>query len=374
MTRFIFGLILVLTFFAILAGIFRFKAFVNSKIAYAISHLPPPVVTVSSAKVSNVKWEHTISAVASLNAVQGVNVTAQIAGNVTGIYFHSGEKITAGQRLVQVDNSTQLAQLRADEANESLAEINVNRTRKLIAHQAASQSQLDTYVATLANIKAVVGQDKATLAKLDITAPFSGYLGIRQVSLGQYLSPGTAVVTINKWNPIYADFNIPQNEFSELKVGRRVSLSVDAYPHHVFKGKIEAISSNVDTNSRTIQVQAEFKNRHLLLRPGMFGEVTVHTGKVNSYVAVPDTAVTYNTYGDYVYLIISKPAGAAAADAPKNAKYEKIVKQVPVVVGSQRDHMVAVLSGLKPGQTVVTAGQIKLHPGAVVKINNTIKP
>ena len=374
MTRFIFGLILVLSFFAILAGLFKFKAFVNSKIAYAISHLPPPVVTVSSAKVTQAKWEHTISAVASLTAVQGVNVTAQIAGNVTGIYFHSGEPVKAGQRLVQVDDSTQLAQLRADEANEALAKINVDRTRKLIAHRAASQSQLDTYVATLANIKAVVGQDKATLAKLDITAPFSGYLGIRQVSLGQYLSPGTSVVTINKWTPIYADFNIPQNEFPELKVGRSVSLAVDAYPKHMFMGKIQSISSNVDTNSRTIQVQAEFKNRHLLLRPGMFGEVTVHTGRTNTYDVVPDTAITYNTYGDYVYLIISKPAETQSAKTPKNAKYQKIVKQVPVVVGPERDQMTAILSGVKLGETVVTAGQIKLHPRAIVKISNTIKP
>jgi len=374
MIRFVAGTLLVLFFFLILSGLFAFKAMVNSKIAYAISHLPAPVVTVSSAKVSSVKWEHVIGAVASLNAVQGVNVTAQIAGNVTGIYFHSGEKVKAGQRLVQVDDSTQLAQLRADEANESLAAINVERTQNLIAHQAASQSQLDTYVASLASSKAIVALDKATLRKLNITAPFSGYLGIRQVSLGQYLSPGTAVVVINKWTPIYADFNIPQNESPELAVGRKVDLSVDAFPRHKFVGKIQAISSSVDTNSRTVQVQAEFKNRHLLLRPGMFGEVSVHTGVEHSYAVVPDTAITYNTYGDYVYLIISKPATEAGKIAPKNARYEKIVREVPVVTGPQRDGMTAVLSGLKVGQVVVSAGQIQLHPGAVVKINNTIKP
>ncbi len=374
MKRFIAGLALVIFFFLILAGLFAFKAFVNAKIAYAIGHLPPPVVAVSSAKVTSAKWEHVIGSVASLNAVQGVNVTAQIAGNVTGIYFHSGQKVKAGQRLIQVDDSTQLAQLRADEANEALAKINVERTKKLIAHQAASQSQLDTYVATLANVKAIVGQDKATLAKLAITAPFSGYLGIRQVSLGQYLSPGTAVVVINKWNPIYADFNIPQNQFPELAVGRTVDLTVDAYPKHIFAGHIQAISSSVDANSRTIQVQAIFKNRHLRLRPGMFGEVTVHTGVTHTYAVVPNTAITYNTYGDYVYVIVTKPKSKSGKASPKHATYQKIVREVPVTTGPQRGNFTAVLSGLKVGQLVVSAGQIKLHPGAAVKINNSVKP
>ncbi len=374
MIRFIAGSALVIFFFVILAGLFAFKAFVNSKVAYAISHLPAPVVTVSSATVTSAKWEHTIGAVASLNAIQGINLTAQIAGNVTGIYFHSGEKVHAGQRLIQIDDTTQLAQLHADEANEALAKINVERTKKLISHQAASQSQLDTFIAALGSSKAVVSLDRATLAKLNIKSPFSGYLGIRQVSLGQYVSPGMPIVAINQWHPIYADFNIPQNEFPKLAIGREVDLTVDAYHHQVFKGHIQAMSSSVDTNSRTVQVQAEFKNRRLRLRPGMFGKVTVRTGIMDAYVVVPDTAISYNTYGDYVYVIISKPVSTSGKAAPKNAKYQKIVREVPVVTGPQRGNMTAVLSGLKVGQVVVSAGQIKLHPGATVKINNSINP
>ncbi len=376
MKRFFAGLAVVVFFVIFLVGLFIFKAFVNTKIAYAISHMPPPSVTVSTARVTESVWKRTIQSVASLNAVQGTNITAQIAGNVIAINFHSGQKVKAGQRLLTVDDTTQLAQLRADEANESLASINVKRTKKLIAHRAAAQSQLDTYEAALANVAAIVGQDKATLAKLNITAPFSGYLGIRQVSLGQYLASGTAITVINKWNPIFADFNIPQNEFPVLKVGRKVMLRVDAYPKIIFRGKIQAISSNFDPNSRTVQVQAEFANKRLLLRPGMFGTVKVDTGLTSHYETVPDVAVSYNTYGDFVYRVINKrPAASGSQTKPATTMQSvQTVEEVPVVVGPQVGNLVAILSGLKVGQTIVTAGQIKLHPGAVIKINNQVQP
>ncbi len=349
----------------LLVAIFAFKAFINGKIAYAMAHLPVPPVTVSTAKAGQAAWPVNLSAVGSLAAVQSVDLTAQISGNVTGIYFHSGKQVRRGQLLLQIDNSTQMAQLRVDQANLALARTNLARTVKLIKVRAAAQSQLDTYQANVATAMAQVQADNSTLAKLAIRAPFAGYLGLRQVSLGQFVAPGTSIVALNSWQPIYAVFSIPQNNIAALALGRKVTLRVNSFPGRIFSGKISAISSQVDVNSRNVQVQATFPNKMKLLKPGMFGDISVATGKVLHVTVVPALAVAYSTYGDYVYVVEKTGKGKKAV---------RTAREILVHPGSQRGDMVAILSGIKPGQTVITVGQIKLHPGAVVLINNSVKP
>ena len=364
-SRVVLSVFILILFLAAIGGLFAFKAFINAKISHAISHAPIPPVTVSTGTVHNAVATQSIHIIGSVAAVQSVELTAQISGNVTGIYFHSGDRVQAGQKLVQIDNSTQLAQLRADLATESLAQINVVRTQKLIAHQAASQETLDTYHAALLQAKAAVAGDRATLAKLAITAPFAGYLGIRSISLGQYVSPGTPIVVLNTWLPIYLNFTVPQNDLAQVRLGQTVELSVDAYPGKVFMGKVTALSSQVETATRNITAQATLANKRLLLRPGLFGTVTLLTGVTRKVLVVNADAITYNTFGDYVYVVVK---------VKKAGKSELQVRSVLVKTGPSQGHDVVILGGLKAGEVVVTQGQVKLRPGDVVVVNNKIKP
>ncbi|MGC8623682.1 MAG: efflux RND transporter periplasmic adaptor subunit [Phycisphaerae bacterium] len=363
--RIIISVILLVIFLAVIGGLFYFKLTINKKIAYAIAHMPIPPITVSTGHVRSMVVPESIHVVGSLTAVQGVQVSAQISGNVTAIYFHSGQMIKSGQKLVQIDNTTQLAQLKADLAAEFLAKTNLLRTENLIKHRAAAQATLDTNQAALLQTKAQVSGDRATLAKLAITAPFTGYLGLRQVSLGQYVSPGTPIVTLNTWQPLYLDFSIPQNYLSDVKTGQTVKLTVDAYPGQIFTGKVEALSSQVDVGSRNIQVQVVLPNKRLLLKPGLFGEVDLLTGVARKELVVDAEAITYNTYGDYVYLV---------KKTTKAGKSELTVGTAMVTTGDQIGNDMVVRSGLKAGEVVVTAGQVKLRPGAVVVVSNKIKP
>ncbi len=363
--RLIISVVVLAAFGALLYGLFAFKAVANQKRAYAMAHRKIPPVTVSTAVAKRRTWMTHLHAVANVTAVQGVQITAQISGNVTAIYFHSGEKIKKGRRLVQIDNSTQLAQLHADQANARLAQINVNRDRKLIAHDAVSQAQLDTDSAALAADRAKVAQDMAVLDKLLIPSPFAGYLGLRQVSLGQYVSPGTPIVALNSWRPIYVDFYVPQNDLPQLRRGQKVGLTVDAYPHRTFTGTVAALSSQVNSASRNIQVRATFVNKRERLKPGMFGRATLATGVAHVYTVIPATAITYNTFGDYVYLVVH---------AAFRGKPALIAKQIYVKIGEQRGNEVPVLAGVKPGDVVVRAGQVKLRTGMPIAVNNSIQP
>ncbi len=363
--RIIISVIVLAIFLAVIIGLFEFKLMVNRKIAYAIAHMPVPPVTVSTGIVRSDIVPQAIHIVGSLTAVQGVQVSAQISGNVTAIYFHSGQMIKAGQKLVQIDNTTQLAQLKADLAAESLAKTNLLRTENLMKHRAAAQATLDANQAALLQAKAQVAGDRATLEKLAITAPFTGYLGLRQVSLGQYVSPGTPIVALNTWTPLYLDFSIPQNELDKVHIGQTVKFKVDAYRGQVFTGKVEALSSQVDVASRNIQVQAVLANKRLLLKPGLFGRVTLLTGVNTKSLVVNADAITYNTFGDYVYVVHK---------TMKAGKPTLTVESVLVKTGNPIGNDVVVMSGLKAGEVVVIAGQLKLRPGAVVAVNNTIKP
>lgn len=357
--------IVIVVLVVLFGGVFGWKAFVGHKMAEMMAHMHMPPATVSTATAKAETWHAKTFAVGTLSAVQGVNLMAQIAGDVTRIDFHSGEYVKAGQRLLQIDDSTQRAQLEHDAAQMRLAQVNLERTRKLIAHHAASQAQLDTDQATLKSAEAAVSSDHATLAKLNLRAPFSGHLGVREVSLGQYVSVSTPLVDLQSWSPLYVNFTVPQSEISRVEVGTPVEVTVNAYPGKVFKGKVHALGSSVDTATRQLSAQAVIGNPGDVLRPGMFVRVSVIGKKPQSVVVVPATALAYNTYGDYVYMIESKQEGG---------KTVKIAVQRKVDPGLQRDELVQIKSGIKPGETVVIAGQVKLHSGAAVVINNSVKP
>ncbi|NNM86374.1 MAG: efflux RND transporter periplasmic adaptor subunit [Phycisphaerales bacterium] len=363
--RIVASILVLLVVAALLVGIFGFKMFINKKISYALSHRPIPPVSVSTAKVATAQWANQLESVGTFTAVQGVNVTAQIAGNVTSIKFKSGQMVKAGQPLVTVDDTTQRAQVKLDESALALAQTNLRRTQNLIRHSATSQAQLDTDKAAVQTAKAQVAKDEADLQKLDIVAPFTGQLGIRQVSLGQYLSTGTPIVSLNAYKPIYLDFYVPQGELGQVKLGQSVQASVDAYPGRVFSGKLVSQASAVDVASRNIQLRAELPNKSGLLRPGMFAHVALFTGKTHTVLVVPSTAIAYNTYGDYVAVITHATVGGKSVLG---------FKQASVKPGAQRDGVVSVASGLKAGEEVITAGQLKLYPGASLVINNKIHP
>lgn len=345
----------------VFGGIFGFKTSVNSKIAAAMAHAPAPVVTVSAASTKVAHWHPQLHAIASLTAVQGVDVTPQIAGNVTAIHFHSGQYVQAGTLLVQIDNSNQLAKLASDQAQLRLAATNLHRTQELIATKAASQSQLDSAQARYQTDLAAIKDIHATLNKLAIRAPFRGYLGIRQVNVGQYLTPGTNIVDLQSWSPLYANFTLPQSDLQSIQVGTPIQLQTDALPGQTFSGKVTALGSAINSSTRQIEVQATINNSKNRLRPGLFGELTVVRNTNESVLAIPVSAISYNTFGDYVYVIKKEK---------KDGKTSDVARQQVIKPGKQRDGLVDVLSGLKEGDMVVTAGQVKLVNGSLVKISH----
>jgi len=354
--------VVILVLVILFGGIFAYKAFVNHMMHKALDHVPPPTFSVDAARATLREWHPRLQAVASLTAIEGTAISTQLAGNVTGIYFHSGQYVKKGSLLVQIDNSNQLAQLASDRANLRLAEVNLRRTEKLMETHAASESQLDTARANYATAQAAIRNDEATLGKLAIKAPFSGYLGIRKINLGQYLTPGTEIVDLQSWDPLYVNFTLPQSDLPRLQVGTPVRVTSDAAPGQTFEGKITALGSAVDATTRQIAVQATLPNPKHVLRPGMFAEAEVVQNTARKVLTVPVSAVSYNTYGDYVYRI---------HEEKRDGKTVQVATQQVVKTGEQRDGQVEILQGLKAGDLVVTAGQVKLSNDSMVRIHHS---
>lgn len=349
----------------VFGGLFGGRAWVNHRAAVAAAHRGAPVSTVSTAAAEKQEWMPDVHVVGELQAVEGVELTAQIAGNVTAIAFRSGDRVEKGALLVQLDDSTQLAQLHSDEAKEKQAQAEIIRTQDLFKAGASSQSDLDTAQADFGSAQAAVESDEATLRKLAITAPFAGLAGIRQVSLGQYVAPGTVIVSLQAWDPMHLEFTLPQAEISRLHNGQRVEFTVDALPGRNFPGEITALDSRIDPDTRNVGVEATLANRELLLRPGMYGDVHLSMGKQREVLTVPSIAVNYNTFGNFVYVVTQESRDGASV---------QVVHQRMLVTGDERDGRVVVESGLQPGETVVIAGQTKLHEGSHVTINNGTLP
>jgi membrane fusion protein (multidrug efflux system) len=348
-------------------SIFGFEAFRTIMIKKAMASMGPMPQTVSTAKAGYQEWQPRLEAVGSLRAVNGADLAIEVAGVVDAIYFKSGDDVAQGAPLLRLRLDDAPAKLQSLEATAKLAAITYQRDLKQFQAHAVSQQTLDTDKWTLENNNAQVAEQQAVLQEKFLNAPFAGHLGVRQVDLGQYLSAGTTVVTLQQLDPIYLDFYLPQQTLDQIKVGQPMTAKVDTYPGQNFAGEISAINSKVDTTTRNVQVRATFKNPEHKLVPGMYGTVEIDVGTRQRYVTLPQTAITFSSYGDTVYIVENKSKGA-------NEQPQLIAHQTFVTTGSTRGDQIAVLSGVNPGDTVVTSGQIKLHNGSPVVINNSVQP
>jgi membrane fusion protein (multidrug efflux system) len=275
--------------------------------------------------------------------------------------------VKKGDPLVELSAADDIAHLDSLKATAGLAQVNYDRDRTLVTGDTVTQQTVDTDLATLKSDRAQVEQQQALVGYKTLKAPFSGRLGIREVDLGQYIPAGMPVVTLQQLDPIYVDFYLPQQSLAKIKVGQPVAAKVDTYPSITFSGEVSSINSLVDTATRNVQVRATLANPDNRLLPGMFATIDIDVGSPQDYVTLPTTAIAYNSYGNIVYLVVKKPTG-------KNAASEGVAQQTFVTIGPTRGDQVAILKGVKDGDAVVSAGQMKLHNGTPVKINNEVQP
>lgn len=354
-------LILVIIVFGGVVGFYFFKQAMMKKF---LSHFSPPPANVTTTKVKSVVWKPYLMAVGTLKAKQSVQIAPEIGGKILHIHFKSGQYVEKGTPLVDLDTSTQEAQLKADQASFRLAQINYQRDKTLYKKHAVSHSTLDSSLASLQSAEAAVEGDKALIGKMHIVAPFSGKLGIRNVSIGEYIAPpaggssGNNIVPLNSIDPLLVQFNLPQQDLPKLYLGQAIRVLVDAYKKQIFTGKITALNAGVTEASRTILVQAEVSNPEHKLVSGMFVNVKILLPSKDNVVVVPQTAIVYSLYGDSVYVV----------------NKDKTVTQTFVTLGQTQGINVAIMKGLKPGSEVVTSGQLKLHNGVKVEVNNKVLP
>jgi membrane fusion protein, multidrug efflux system len=351
----------------VFGGIFGFQLFKAAMIKKFITALGNPPQTISVTRAGHSEWQTHIEAVGSLRAVKGADLSLELSGVVESISFNSDDDVEEGEQLLKLRTADDIARLESLQAMAALSEITSERDQKQFKMQAVSQATLDTDAANLRNARAQVVQQQAIIDKKILRAPFSGHLGIRAVDLGQYLGPGTVIVTLQALDPIYVDFFVPQQAVAQVRIEQTVAVHVDAFKSETFEGKISAINPKVDTGSRNVQVRATLKNADHKLLPGMYATVEIATGSPQNYVTLPQTAITYNPYGDTVYVVDNKGTDA-------DGKPQLTARQTFITIGPTRGDQVAVLKGVEEGDTVVTAGQIKLHNGSVVLIDNSVTP
>ena len=357
----------------ILGGLAWFNfAFKPNMIKTIMASQVPPPATVTSEAAKAEKWIDQLPSIGTLISSHGVDMTSQVAGIVTEVYLESGADAERGSSLVQLDIAVELADLASAKATLQEAEVGFQRQADLIAKRVTSEANLDTARAKRDTALAAVKKIEAVIAQKTIKAPVSGRLGIRKVERGQYVSPGMVLVTLQQLDPIRVDFPMPEQLISKLRVGQQLEVTVDTFPNEVFKGEIESLDARVSQDTRTLLVRGSLPNGRRLLLPGMFANVMVLAGEPREVVTVPRTAVTYSLYGDSVYAVKSAPEtppkdGKAETPAePKLVADRRFVK-----TGPARDDRVVILSGVAVGEQVVTTGQLKLNPGAAIRIDNT---
>lgn len=344
-------------------GFIKFRQ-VQSAVQAASFQPPPEAVTSIVAKQE--QWPATMSVIGTMEAVHGVTVSADLPGSVEKINFASGQAVREGDVLVELDTRQERAQLAALEAQRDLARINYGRTQQLVKEGVISRMEYDQATAQQKATEANVAEIRATIERKTIRAPFSGILGIRKVNLGQYLAAGDAVVPLQSLNPIYVNVGLPQQSVGQVRVGRNLRITSDDLPSQVFTGRVNAIDSVVDQATRNIQVQATLANPEGKLRPGMFVQVEVVLGASRPVIALPASAISFAPYGDSVFIITD-------LKDQKGQIYRGVRQQFVKVEGSRGDQ-VAVVSGVNPGEEVVSSGVFKLRNGAAVQVNNKVQP
>lgn len=351
-------MIVLLSLAVVFGGIFGWKAWQNEKRLAGFAAAGAPVVTVSSTKVESVQWRREVSAVGSLRAIQGVDVSPEVAGVVADISFESGSSAVADAVLLSLDATAEKAELRSLAAQVVLAKQDYDRAKSLEVKTVLSQAQLDRAKSVLDSLVAQAEEQEALIARKTIRAPFSGELGIRAVNLGEYLSPGTGIVTLQQLSPILADFSVPERNLHLLAPGQKVEISLAALPDDIFVGRLTAISPKVEASTRNVQLQATLQNIEGRLRPGMFARVAVIIGESDTVHTLPRTAVEFLPYGNSVFLI--------------EGDDEPVVRRQQIETGRVRGNLIEILSGLEPGQVVVGSGQLKLRNGQRIKVDNSV--
>lgn len=348
----------------IIAILGSFKFFQIKAAMSQVWQQPPETVTTMVTKQE--EWKTTLSAIGTVAAVNGVTISADLPGVIESIEFDSGKTVGKGDVLVRLDTKQERAQLAAAEAQRELSRLDLERSKDLLAKQIIPQSTYDNSIAQFKSNDAHVGEMRATIERKTIRAPFAGVLGIRGVNLGQYLAGGAPIVSLQALHPAYVNFTVPQQEIGKIKVGAPVEVTADQLPQAEV-GKISAFDSVVDESTRNVRVQATFDNASGRLHPGMFVNAQLARGATTQAVPLPASAISYAPYGDSVFIVEDKTD-------PKTQKAMRVVRQQFVKLGGSRGDQIAVVSGVKPGEEVVTSGVFKLRPGSAVVVNNTIQP
>jgi membrane fusion protein, multidrug efflux system len=351
----------------VLGGVFGFQMFKAAMIKKYMAAMSSPPQTISATKASYGEWQPKIEAVGSLRAVKGADLSLEVAGVVDSISFNSGDDVKEGALLLKLRSDDDVAKLESLQATAELSEITLQRDQKQFKIQAVSQATIDSDTANLKNAKAQVAQQQAILDKKTLRAPFAGHLGIRAVDLGQFLGAGTTIVTLQALDPIFLDFFVPQQAVAQVKMGQTVTVKIDAFPDQTFQGEISAVNPKVDPSSRNVQIRATLKNPDHKLLPGMYATVDIPTGAPHNYITLPQTAITYSPYGDTVYIVDDKGTDG-------DGKQKLLARQTFVTTGTTRGDQVAIVKGVSEGDMIVTTGQMKLHNGSVVMIDNSITP
>jgi membrane fusion protein, multidrug efflux system len=346
-------------------GFFKYRQ-ISVAISQGKSFTPPPTA-VTTLRARQETWPSTFNVIGTVQAIQGVTVSADLPGTVDKINFESGQAVKQGEVLVELDTRQERAQLAAAEADYELAKITYARQQKLVSEGVVARTEYDNALAQQKSTEARVGEIRATIERKTIRAPFAGILGLRQANLGQYLAAGQAIVSLQSLNPIYVNFGVPQQATPQIKVGRSLKITRDDVPGVQFSGRVTAVDSVVDQTTRNIQIQATLTNPGSKLRPGMFVQVEVGLGQPREVISLPASAINYAPYGDSVYVV-------SDLQDPKSGKTYKGVHQQFVKVEGSRGDQVAVTSGIKPGEEVVTSGVFKLRNGASVVVNNEVTP
>ncbi len=365
-------ILMLVVMFAVLGVIFGSWAYKGIKMGKMMAAMKPPAVTVSAIEASEETWQPTIHAVGSLAAVHGVTLANELSGVVDKIAFESGSTVEKGALLVHLDTFSEEAELRSLQATVALSRQTLERAKQLREANVNAQSDLDS--ATSQYDQAVANADylRSTIAKKNITAPFGGRVGIRQVDLGQFIPAGKSIVSLQALDPIYVNFTLPQQEVKTIKTGQKILVMVDTYPGETFSGEITAFDVKLDDATRSLQIQATLANADERLRPGMFASVDVLLPQQEKTITLPQTAIIYNPYGNAVYVVEQAQGKDGKPLADATGKPQLVARQQFVTIGTTRGDQVSIVSGVKLGDMIVTSGQLKLRNGAGVVIDNQV--
>lgn len=380
-------ILLVLLLIALIAGI---KVMLVMKMIAGMK--PPPPAVVSTAQAAYQEWQPQLRAVGSVRAARGADLSLDLSGLVTKVNVQSGDEVKEGQVLLQLRDGEDVAQLRQLEAAAALSSVTFDRAKSQLAAQAISKADFDSASADLKAKQAAVAQQQVNVQRKQLRAPFAGRAGIVTITPGTYLNPGTTVVTVQQTDTVFVDFNLPQKNLADVKVGQKVALRLDAFAGKTFEGELSAINPKVDNDTRNVRIEARFANPDKLLTPGMFADVSIDIGSQARYLTLPQTAIVYNPYGATVYVVKKKAdldkeqaeqakkdggkqaAPAAPAGAPPIPADALVVSQTFVTTDGTRGDQIAITKGVEEGAQVVTSGQIKLKNGAPITIDNSVQP